>query len=73
MNIKQFTKDTIVSLLLVPPVIAMLTPWMLFAVGLSLEQYIIWVSGGVFIQVPLNLAMVLCIKIIKKHIPVLFA
>lgn len=72
MNIRQILKDTVVSLLLVPPVIAILTPWMIYAVGLTWEQYIVWVSGGLFIQVPLNYAMVLCIKVIRRFIPVLF-
>lgn len=69
---RRFINDTIVNLLMIPPVIATLTPWMLGAVQLSMDQYIIWVSGGVFIQIPLNYVIIYYIKILKKYIPRLF-
>ena len=54
---KYLVRLSILSLITHPVVIAFLTPYMIFAVNINWEQWVIWAVGGAPISVGLNAVM----------------
>ena len=56
-NSKFLLRLSILSVITHPVVIAVLSGYMIFAVGLNWEQWVIWAVGGIPISIVLNAVM----------------
>jgi hypothetical protein len=78
-NKSQFlVRLSILAVITHPVVIAVLTPYMIFAVGLNWDQWVIWAVGGIPISIVLNAVMAVWFpyiapkveKLVKRLVPV---